>query len=60
MCLWRKRQYGFVEKAEINYEEVYGEIKQIIKRVEHIMNNRENYTNKVEDKMDREILDCDH
>jgi hypothetical protein len=44
----------------LNYEEEYGEnvseIEQILKRFEHIINNRENYTNKVEDK---EILECD-
>ena len=52
-------RYLNTEKAELDYEEVYGEnvseIKQILKRFEHNMNNRENYTNKVEDEMDQGI-----
>ena len=56
-------RYLNTEKAELDYEEVYGEnvseIKQILKRFEHNMNNRENYTNKVEDEMDQGILECD-
>ena len=56
-------RYLNTEKAEFDYEEVYGEnvseIKQILKRFEHNMNNRENYRNKVEDEMDQGILECD-
>ena len=51
------------EKAEANYEEVYGEnlqeIKKILKRFEHNMEQREMYTNKKENKIDQEILVCD-
>ena len=51
------------EMTNVNYEEVYGEniseMKIILQRFEQNMENRENYTNAKEDKIDHEILVCD-
>ena len=51
------------EKVEIEYEEVYSEnvenIKKILKRFEYNMENREQFTNKKENEIDQEILVCD-
>jgi hypothetical protein len=68
-CAWGEKEYMEhvydcrylnIEKAEVNYEEVYGEnvceIKQLLKRFEHNMENRENIETKKKMRLTRRSL----